>query len=1216
MSSWHFDQLKYAIGFGGIMSFYGIASLIVWVLGSKMGYQTSETVVIIALVLLTMPFALVIGFVASRRKKKRLKAEAEAEEQAAAERASAEAESPGTQKLSTPVGDFTDINGGAQEVVQFLKSSNLGVGGKDAVYSLPWYLIAGGPKTGKSSLIIGSNLNVQTLPSQRQSEQKFVRPTTSVDWRVTDNAVFIDTAGRYQKEGVDGDEWSALLDTIKKNRSNRSLDGFLLVVNLENVLNSNEREVEDSAKLLRTRLDEATQRLKLRFPVYLVFTNADAIEGFRDSFSASKDEGRNLVWGSTIPLEKSDNAQAMFDTEFEILHNSLMKRRLMRLSAPFPPVRQLRIFNFPLHFGAARRKIGAFVATLFRPNPFSENPFLRGFYFTATPSSANRNPKSPQGTGNSYFTERFLHDVVLRDKDLVRTFLAQRQRPPILGWLLTMMGVLATISLIVISGVSLLSNRQLLGDAKDRGATVVKIQQNDAGKNPLEKGPDETVREMNALDDLRQLMVRLDEYERNGAPYYMRFGMYSGDNIFKRRLLPIYMGSIEQRFKVPTIRQVESELRKFASSQPVANPAALTDQEEQNLEKKYDLLKAYLMLTNEYNERAEASSIATAFKEYWVAESKLPVSLHLTAEQHLDFWSKQVKRDDDDYRFPRIVGDQKLIADARQKLQAFPAIQRYYKRKITEVSKEVEAANGPINVVNILTNNAAETGILEGSYTVPGAYTKAGNELMKTKINEASEKLSEDDWVMGEPGKKSTSAATDTAKIQERYERDYADHWRKLVQNVDVVQYKNKTDAENALDALRSQGSPMKILLQEIAKNTNLSARDQGAGWWEWIKSWFVTSQKTETGGNTQVEKEFRPLFAFMGKKDDPASGQIEKYGGQLNEVFKKMEGLDEDEFQEAGKQVEGKSDPIRLADREGNISDLVKGFNETPSGQELASLLEEPLGRLRELLGADAKSQLAKQWTLQILPAAREIEKGYPFDESTADADLTKLTAFLNPADGKLSKYYKGISKYFEDQNGRLKLKENSEIKFSDEFILYLNNAFLLQKALYGTSPTPKFDYEFRIMPVKAALVEVTLDGQRVTSEGTASIKQTFPAGTSTETGVFVNFVSSSTSATPPPIPSNSANSANSNVDTAGTPAKVRNEPAGGQLRFAGTWGLFKFVDAGQPQKQAGGQYRLTHTLGGKSISSEITPSGGDLFDKAIFRTLRAPESLLKKPT
>ena len=58
----------------------------------------------------------------------------------------------------------------------------------------------------------------------------------------------------------------------------RSTDLFL-TVNAEEILKADERQIEELAKVLRARLDEAMQRLKVRFPVYLVFTNADAIEG-------------------------------------------------------------------------------------------------------------------------------------------------------------------------------------------------------------------------------------------------------------------------------------------------------------------------------------------------------------------------------------------------------------------------------------------------------------------------------------------------------------------------------------------------------------------------------------------------------------------------------------------------------------------------------------------------------------------------------------------------------------------------------------------------------------------------------------------------------------------------------------------------------------------------------------------------------------------------
>ena len=199
--------MKYALGLGSIMSFYGIVGAIVLMMPEG-SIGRNQKVIVIVLLLLTMPFTLLTGYLAARRSKKK----AEKREAEAAEKADAPAGEAPPAKAAAPAGTYPDIASSSEEVVQFLKSSNLGEGGKDAIYSLPWYLVAGAPRSGKSSLVISSNLNFQTLPSQRQSELKTIRPTPNVDWRVTSDGLFIDTAGRYQTEGVDGDEWSALLE--------------------------------------------------------------------------------------------------------------------------------------------------------------------------------------------------------------------------------------------------------------------------------------------------------------------------------------------------------------------------------------------------------------------------------------------------------------------------------------------------------------------------------------------------------------------------------------------------------------------------------------------------------------------------------------------------------------------------------------------------------------------------------------------------------------------------------------------------------------------------------------------------------------------------------------------------------------------------------------------------------------------------------------------
>ncbi len=1223
MSSWQATQLKYAFGVSGLMSFYGIVSMATWLLGDRFGYSYTQRVVIIVLVLLTLPVALVAGYAAKRRsKKKEAKAEAEVEAKAGEKPTDDKA-----QKLTTPTGNYDDLSKTSEEVVQFLKSSNLGDGGKEAVYSLPWYIVAGLPKSGKSSLVLGSNFNFQNLPSQRESEQKFIRTTRSIDWRVTSDAVFVDTAGRYQTEGVDQDEWAALIETVRKVRPKRPLDGFLLVVNTDRILTAKESDIEQSAKVLRARLDEAMQRIKVRFPVYMVFTNADSIEGFRDSFSTSKDEGKNLVWGATIPLEKSENAQAMFDGEYEILHNSLMKRRLMRLSAPFAPIRQLRIFNFPLHFGSARRKIGAFVSTLFRPNPFSESPFLRGFYFTAAPPNHQKVKPGqtlaniPQALGNTYFTERFFRDVLMRDKDLVRTLQEQKQKPPILGWVLSSLGALFVLGLLTMAGVSLYKNKQLLAEAETKGEAVLTIVKSDAGKNPLEKPKDDAVREMNATSDLREVMDRIYGYEHDGVPMTMRFGMYSGTRVYNEGLLPIYFSVIEQRYRNPTVERVKKEMRKFADNTQNPNPAQLTPQEEEVLGKNYDLLKAYLMLTSDYKDKAEPTHISNTLKDYWVSEAKVPAGMELMAQQQLDFWAKQVPRQDAIGNYTSIQIDKPLVEDVRKKLKAFPPVLRYYKEKVTEISKKVDESVGPTTVQAILTRNGADATYIDGTYPVPSAYTLEGYKLMKTAISEAGTKLNADNWVTGDQGKGAITQNTDISTLEQLYMRDYSDNWRKFVQGTSVKY--DKSNAAAALQAFSSANSPMKILAMQIARNTNFSAKPVEDGWWGWMKSFFTSQTPTETGGTTQVEKDFLPLFIFVGK-DEKTKSPIDDYQSAIGTASNKFSDFDANEINQLSVDLansDNKKFP-ELKAASAKINGILGSFNQTSAGQELASLLKEPIDNLNALLGAGIKEQIEKAWKDQLLPLAKQSEKGFPFEETDTESDLSKLSAYLNPVDGKLSRFYDDrLKKYFDGNPGSLKVKETNDVKFSDEFVDYLNKAFTLREALYGKNAAPNFNYQFTLKPVDKGIIEGTIDGQSVTSEGTESSKLLkFPADTSSSgIGVYLKLVASGeTSSTSGNSTANSsAPPVNSASNTNLAPSKYLQSNAGdssnAELKYTGTWGLFKFFNSSSTKKEDSGEYILNFKIGSKTATASVKPGGGDLFNKDLFKSVRAPQNLLK---
>ncbi len=1247
MSSWHAQQLKFAFGIGGFMSFYGVVGLLVWLGGEKLGLPVNSRIMVIVVLLLTLPFTLLIGYFATRRsKKKEEDAKKETEPKAEEKAGDGSAEQP---KLATPTGNYQDLPSGAEEVVKFLQTSNLaGTNGKEAVYALPWYIVAGMPKSGKSSLVLGSNLNFQTLPSQRQSEQKMVRPTRNIDWRVTSDAVFVDTAGRYQTEGADEDEWNSLLETIKKYRSNRPVDGMLLVADTEKILNSDERQIEELAKVMRTRLDEAMQRLKVRFPVYLVFTHADAIEGFRDSFSTSKKEGETLVWGATIPLEKSETAHSLFDEEYGLLHNSVMKRRLMRLSAPFPPVRQLRIFNFPLHFGSARRKLGAFVSALFRPNPFSENPFLRGYYFTSVPAQRQQQQmqgdktmsgNAPQTVGYTYFTEKFFKDVVLRDKDLVRTFQEQRQKPPILGWLLTLLGATVVFIFLILATVSLVNNQKLLKASEDKGSMVLNIAKADGNINPLSKAPDAATREVNAIEDLRVLMVELDEYDRKGAPIYLGMGLYSGNTIYKgdektKGLLNIYYNAIGRRYMDPTVRRLEDELRKFAAAPPV-NANSITQQQEDVLSRNYDLLKVYLMLSDKYRDKSNDTDIVNALKDFWFTESKLPANLKDDAENQLKFYARQADRLEGPDKFPRIQNDNNLVAEVRKKLLAFPPYKRYYKRKVTEISKEVEGKYGEMTVDAILQRNGGDGGFLEGIVGVPGAYTVEGFKLMDKAILLSAKELSETDWVMTDDKSVVENIADlsqDSNKIREQYFRDYADRWREFVKNVKVKAYRKENDkdpskvsAKDALASFSSANSPMKVLLREIGRNTNLSAKPKPTGWWETVKGWFKSETLPDTGGNSQVEKEFRPLFSFV---EGDKTTKIDEYQTLISNVYIKYNGFSDTEINElASIQDDEKNKKFpQLNDSSSKIDAATKSFKDAkdaPVAPFFAELLRQPVGNLKALLGADSLKQLGEKWTNEVLPAALLAEQGYPFAEGDNNADFANLKEDLAPSSGKLSQFYdnNNLKKYFDGDFGQLKMKDSNSAPFSQEFVDYLNKAFTLRKSLFGKGDDVKFDYNFELTNPKDALVEMTIDGITLSSADKPSSPVSFPAATGGGNGVLIKLLSTgattSTSGTTTSAntSSSSVNSNSSTVTTTPTPAQTGNTSGSStdEKQFLGPWGLFRFFDAAGGSKQSDNSYLLNYKLkSGKTLTAKITPSGVDPFNKEIYK-LRAPKTILK---
>lgn len=1183
----------------------------VYYLGAKYNVPYTYQILLVAIVLLTWPIFIIINAVRRRRAARAEAATAAAVAEAPAEAQRAVVSSPGkAATVSAPTGTYDELTTKTEEAVQWLRSTRLGGAKKssEAIYALPWFVVAGPHSSGKTSFVLSSGLSFQALPSQRQAEQNLIRPTADCEWRMTDSAVLLDTAGRYQNEDQNQDEWAALVETIKKQRGNRPLDAFVLAVSAATILRMTETEIEQQAKILRAHLDDVMRRVRKRFPVYLVFTNIDVIKGFEDFFVSSNYTDQSEVWGATIPLEKSANAHALFDVEFDYLYDALMRRRLVRLGEPAQPAQQLRVFNFAPKFSEARSNLGLFTSILFRPNPFSESPLLRGFYFTANLSKQGRASTKQDGNGDNesaiipvhpvgegFFTEKLFKEVLLRDKDLAASFQERQKNPHRLRNFI--LGAAAAIILLFMVGavVSFFANRKLINEALEHGARVDEITRADVGKNPLQKEPVAARLEVEAVDALRETLENLDAYDRESPPFYLRFGFYSGNEI-NPYLRTIYFDSVEQRFKKPMIGALERDLQSFAASASTSRPSTNNQQsqsEEEVLGRHYDLLKAYLMLSDQ--EKVEPTFLAAQLADYWKRSS--PADMEIVSQQQLGFYAHQAKRED----FPRIKLDEKLVSEVRRKLAAYPAVNRFYKRITTEINAKVN----PVSLDSILGTRGR--GVLTSTYTVPGSFTLEGyREHMRDRIAAAAEEISKDDWVMGTAASSATTQSTDISKLQSMYLRDYTDQWRKLLRGLSVMPFKSRDDAVTALKVLSGTDSPMERVMVEVARNTNLSAKPEAVGWWAWIKSWFWTTSIDATAGNTEVEKEFQPLFQFVSDADKSTPSVAAQYRKTLADVLTQIESVTDDQLAQTSKSLLTGKDEIGLQKAEQAVGGFLEAFKTASTG-EAAALLKQPLGNLRALLYGGGYEQIEKAWR-DLYPKARQLESGYPFSDS-GEASITDLSNFLNPERGEFTRFFnERLATSFEDVEGKWKLKASGAFKFSDGFVKYINDLRHLRDALFPNGGAqPRVEYEIKLQPVADANVMVEIDGQRVESRGTSSAKFTWPASSGSATGATIKVVPN---APPPVIVSDNAN-ANSNVN-ANTNTSEEIPPR----NFSGQWGLFKMFEAGGGMRGGGGsnEYALSWSVGSVPVRASLRPSStSNPFQRSLFTGLRAPQNLQK---
>ena len=724
------------------------------------------------------------------------------------------------------------------------------------------------------------------------------------------------------------------------------------------------------------------------------------------------------------------------------------------------------------------------------------------------------------------------------------------------------------------AAVSFVGNRRFIAEATERGSLVEEIQIQNLGKDPTTKDAPAARVEIEAIESLRETVSQLDEYNRDSPPLLLRFGLYSG-NAINEPLRQIYFDAIDQRYVKPAAAALQKDLRSFAAGS-VAIPTVATtgaDQEprqtaEDVLGRYYDLLKAYLMLAQPGN--VEPTFLASQLQEYW--RKSAPPDMEIQSQRQLDFFARQAMHDD----APHSKADDQLVAEVRRRLVAYPPVNRFYKRLITEIN----AKTAPVSLEAVLQGRGG--GVLNGVYTVPGSFTLEGyrNHLLPA-LDSAAEEISKDDWVMGPVASSAQTQGTDINRLRSLYLREYTDQWRRFLRGITVREFKKPDDAVVALKALSDTDSPMGRVMETVAANTNLSAKPETHGFWAWLKGLFSSTTTSDKDGDTPVETEFRPLFQFVASGDKKEGSPMSEYRAELRRLLDPIEAAPPDRLAEIQKAVSSGKDEIGLQKADQTIGRLLDGFK-TAAGTDTAALLKQPVGSLKDFFYGGAYQQIAKEWTEQVYKKAHDLEQNYPFTDK-GESSVTDLALFLNPVDGQFTSFFGKVAKSFEGSAGEWRLKDSAPFKFSPDFVKYLNDAGRLREALFAKGgQQPEVEYTMELKPEPDADINITIDGTQLDARGT-STKFVWPAKSGSAGARISVTIGDDTSALSP---------------------------------FNGNWGLFKMFDAGSPTPVASGGYLLTWKLpSGFVVKAKLTPgsSAKNPFDRHVFTNLHAPPSIEK---
>ena len=946
-----------------------------------------------------------------------------------------------------------------------------------ALYELPWYIIIGPPGSGKTTALVNSSLDFPLAEQFGKGALQGVGGTRNCDWWFTNDAVLIDTAGRYTTQDshkvVDSSAWESFLKLLKKHRRRRPINGAIVSISIQDLLLQTEEERVQHAKIIRTRIDELMQKLEIRFPVYLMFTKADLVSGFTEYFEDLSKEDREQVWGISLPNAPKPSQSPefeFFDSEFQRLLERLYSRELSRIHQERDVNRRAMIQGFPQQMENLKSVIDSFVKQTFVKNRFQFQPYLRGVYFTSgtqdgmpidrmmTAVSSNfgfdrSNMQTSHSEGKSFFLGNLFRQVIFPESELVGS---NRKYELLIKWVqrsVYVTLVVGAIGLLVAWTGSLNRHKSFMAEVETYVAEF------NAEKKRISGWSKDVRVVVPALNALARASI---VYDKDENPWLSGIGLYDGN--VDKSAEKAYQNQLRALLLPKVIAYLEKQIQKGHQGGDL-----------------YHSFRTYMMFNK--TEHMDKQLIIDWFVADWdqnmqgEAASRQALEVHLKALLNLDLESSKL--------------NDSLVKSTRQLLLRVPVQQRIYSRIRTNPDYYQK-----ISLLNLFGETVRESFVMtpeiEQKLQVPFMFTKDGYDTIDlTTDSPVIADIVNERWVLSADENEKVDFIKDdlediSKKVQALYMADYVAHWTKILSVLNIDKFSEIKQSNDLLARFTDPVySPLISILQVTATHTQLSSQllqnlndDQGDG-----KAGGVTQALASKFKGTKVDQKFRSLNVLLresSKKPAPIAGVMQRLQ-QLSDFINEI-AVSPDPNKKAFDIVKA-----RYKSGSGNPITALNGYAKKtpdPVNRWLVSIADETW---KVVLGS-ARRHINSEWKTQVVSVYSQALAGrYPLKKSSSDElALFDFSEFFKPK-GTMDTFFLAYVKPFikTGKKWRNRSVDNRSLGLSKGTLTQIHRAQNIKNVFFRKNPSVP-SIAFQLKPYKLTKIDarfwMDLGDQRIT--------------------------------------------------------------------------------------------------------------------------------------